>query len=207
MPTAIQNIIKKGNNQVRTIRWNRNFIIWLVIAYIGILPKLLFAQDFVEPNTFSFGGWAGYGSVDMSKDISTDSPQSAFALGFRAGYSISSKAIVGLELNGWTLKAYDIWDPSKGESISNISIFVNYFPANDVPIYLTGGAGQTSYTNNSPTVSGRDNGGSWFVGSGYEYPITKQTKLVPQIRYSQGSFGNGSYHVYELTLGLNWYAK
>ena len=142
------------------------------MPYIGMLPKPLFAQEYVEPNTLSFGGWAGYGSVNINKDIGTDSSQSAFALGFRAGYSINSRTILGFELNGWTLKAYDIWDPSKGESFSNLSVFVNYYPANDLPIYLTGGTGQSSYTNNSPTINGRDKGGSWFVGSGYEYPIS-----------------------------------
>jgi len=179
----------------------------LIILFIGICPEARSAQEYMEPDTFSFAGWAGYGSVNVSSDNSSNGPQSALALGFRAGYAINSRFLMGLELNGWTLKSYNYNDPTQGESISNISVFMNYFPVNQLPIYLTGGAGKSSYTNNSPAVGGRDTGRSWFVGSGYEYPISKQWMLVPQIRYGQGNFTGASYRVYEMSLGMNWYLQ
>ena len=177
------------------------------MTFVCTAPETVSAQQYIEPNAFVLGGWAGYGQVDMDIDNSSNSSRGSFALGFRAGYAITSRTIMGIELSGWTLKAYDVKDPSKGESLSNLSAFVNYFPANYSPIYVTGGVGKTSYVNNSPMLSGRDKGGSWFVGSGYEYPVSKQLMLVPQIRYSQGNFTGGNYHVYEISLGMNWYPK
>jgi hypothetical protein len=186
----------------------RTFIpAYLIIPLIGMLPDSLLAQENIEPNAFVLGGWAGYGQVNVDTDNSSGSSGGAFALGIRAGYTISSRIIMGIELNGWTLKAYNFNDPTKGESISNLSAFISYFPVNNLPIYVSGGAGGTSYTNNDPMLSGREHGNSWFVGSGYEYPISKQLKLVPQIRYSKGSFTGGNYHVYEMSLGMNWYSK
>jgi Outer membrane protein beta-barrel domain len=180
---------------------------YLIIPLIGMLPDSLLAQENIEPNAFVLGGWAGYGQVNVDTDNSSGSSEGAFALGFRAGYTISSRIIMGIELNGWTLKSYNFNDPTKGESISNLSAFISYFPVNNLPIYVSGGAGGTSYTNNDPMLSSSEHGNSWFVGSGYEYPISKQLKLVPQIRYSKGSFTGGNYHVYEMSLGMNWYSK
>jgi len=192
---------------MRAVRWETIVQTCLIIPFIGIIPEAVSAQEYIEPNTFSFGGWAGYGSMNVSKDNGSNSSQSAFALGFKAGYTITSRVRMGFELNGWTLKAYNYNDPSQGESIGNLSAFINYFPVNDFPIYLAGGAGKSVYTNNNPTISGRDTGGSWFVGSGYEYPISKQWMLVPQIRYGQGNFTGASYRVYEMSLGMNWNLK
>ncbi len=116
-------------------------------------------------------------------------------------------ALLGVEFNGWTLQSYDVNDPTQGESISNVSAFIHYFPMDDSPVFVTGGAGISSYTNNSPTVSGRDHGGSWFAGTGYEYPISEQLMLEPQIRYSHGNFSGGQYHVFEMSVGVNWQAR
>jgi len=171
-----------------------------------MLPENIFSQEKVDRNGFILGGWAGYGLMNVHTDNISRNSYGTFALSFRGGYTIISKAVIGLELNGWTLKAYDIKDPSKGESVSNVSLFLNYFPFKDLPLYITGGGGQLSYTNNSPEVNGRDKGGSWFVGSGYEIPISYNFNLVPQIRYSQGNITGGNFRVYELAFGINWYS-
>ena len=171
-----------------------------------MLPETILAQDNVDRNGFALGGWAGYGQMNVNTDNISRSSYGTFALGFSGGYAITSKIVMGIELNGWTLKAFDSKDPSRGESISNISIFINYFPIVGLPLFIEGGGGQLSYTNNSPNVSGRDKGGSWFVGSGYEIPIFQKLIIVPQIRYSQGNFTGGDFKVYELALGMRWYS-
>jgi hypothetical protein len=189
------------------IRWRRLSLAILLMSFIGMQPRMLFAREYIEPGEFVFGGWAGYGHVNVVETGSAASSGGAFALGFRAGYAIASSTVIGLEVNGWTLKPYDINDPSKGESISNFSVFVNYFPVVNSPVYVAGGAGRTTYVNNSPALSGRDQCGSWFVGTGYEYPISGQFMLEPQLRYSHGNFSGGNYHVLEMVLGMSWHTR
>jgi len=191
---------------VRTNKWMKLFLAVFFITINWMLPETILAQDNVDRNGFVLGGWAGYGQMNVNTDNISRSSYGTFALGFSGGYAITSKIVMGIELNGWTLKAFDTKDPSRGESISNISIFINYFPIVGLPLFIEGGGGQLSYTNNSPNVNGRDKGGSWFVGSGYEIPISKKLIIVPQIRYSQGNFTGGDFKVYELALGIKWYS-
>jgi len=181
------------------------FPVCLFIATFSIVYGKLLAQENLDRTGYVIGGSAGYGSVDVhTTEVSKDS-YGTFALGFRGGYAVNPHAVIGIELNGWTLKPYNTEDPTKGESVSNVSVFVNYFPFEETPIYITGGAGQLSYINNSPEVNGRDSGGAWFVGSGYEIPLSKEVMLVPQLRYSQGSFTGGDFAAYEFAVGVNWY--
>ncbi len=180
--------------------------ILLFVFLLWVLPGKIYAQEKTDRNGFVLGGWAGYGQINVNADNTSRSSYGTFALGFKGGYAITSTAIIGLELNGWTLKGYNNNDPSKGESVSNISLFANYFPLDNLPLYVAGGVGQVSYTNNSPGVNGRDKGGSWFIGSGYEIQITNKVMLVPHIRYSQGNITGGNFRVYKLALGINWYS-
>ena len=191
---------------MRTKKWIKIFLAGLFITIIWMLPEIILAQENVDRNGFVLGGGAGYGQMNVNTDNISRSSYGTFALGFSGGYVITSKIVMGLELNGWTLKAFNTKDPSRGESISNISMFINYFPIDNMPLFIEGGGGQLSYTNNSPNVNGRDKGGSWFVGSGYEIPISQKLMLVPQIRYSQGNFTGGDFKVYELALGMKWYS-
>lgn len=182
------------------------FLVGFFMAMICMLPETISAQDNVDRNGFVLGGWAGYGRMHVNTENASGSSYGTFALGFRGGHTITSRVVMGMELNGWTLKAFDTRDPSRGESVSNISIFANYFPVAGLPLFLEGGGGRLSYTNNSPNVSGRDKGSSWFVGSGYEIPTSQKLIIVPQVRYSQGNFTGGDFNVYEFALGMKWYS-
>jgi hypothetical protein len=142
--------------------------------------------------------------ISDSGNISRSS-NGTFTLGFTGGYAITSRFVLGVEVNGWTLKSYNLEDPSQGESISNVSIGINYFPF-VLPLFIDAGVGQASYTNNSPNVSGRDKGVSWFLGSGFELPINEKLVFVPQLRYSQGNFTGVDFTVVEVTLGIRWYS-
>jgi hypothetical protein len=191
---------------MRANRWIKLFVLGLLITIFCMPPEIILAQDKADRSGFLFGGWAGYGQMNVSTDNDSSNSHGTFALSFRGGYAVMSNVVIGLELNGWTIEAYNLEDPSKGESVSNVSLFFNYFPFKDLPLYITGGGGQLSFTNNNPEVDGRDNGGSWFVGSGYEIPLSKNLNFVPQIRYCQGDFTGGSFDVYELAVGINWYS-
>jgi len=191
---------------MRANRWRMLVSSCLIVSVFGMFPENISAGESLERTGIVLGGWAGYGLMDVNTDDSSGSSHGTFALGFKGGYAITTRLVTGLEFNGWTLEAYNTKDPSKGETVSNVSIFINYFPFQYLPMYLAGGGGQLSYTNNSPSVNGRDKGGSWFVGSGYEYKISNTLFLVPQIRYSRGNFTGGNFDVYEIALGMNWYS-
>lgn len=182
------------------------FLTVLLFSVLAIAQGASLARENVDRTGYVIGASAGYGSVDVhTTEVSKDS-YGTFALGFRGGYAVTPHAVIGIELNGWTLKPYDFNDdPTKGESVSNVSLFVNYFPFEEIPIYITGGAGQLSYINNSAEVNGRDSGSSWFAGGGYEISLSKEIMLVPQFRYSEGEFTGGDFSVYEFAVGVNWY--
>jgi len=143
--------------------------------------------------------------VNLDSGNISSSSNGTFALGFTGGYAITSRFVLGVEVNGWTVKSYNLQDPSKGESISNVSVGINYFPF-VLPLFIDVVVGQVSYTNNCPNVSGRDKGVSWFLGSGFELPITKKFVFVPQLRYSQGNLPGVDFSVVEVTLGIKWYS-
>lgn len=190
---------------LRAKAWRVFSLACLVSSPLLLVDGKLLAQESVERSGIVVGASAGYGSIDVhTAEISKDS-YGTFALGFRGGYAFNPHIVAGLELDGWTLKPYDLEDPSKGESVSNVSLFLNYFPFQEFPIYISAGIGYLSYSNNSPDVNGRDSGESWFVGSGYEIPLSKEMMLVPQLRYSEGDFTGGDFAAYEVTIGINWY--
>ena len=191
---------------MKTTGWIKLFLVAGVLFLFLILPEVILAQKNTYRNGFMVGGWAGYGQINLNTSTISNSSHGTFALGFCGGYAIYSKVVMGMELNGWTSKTSNLEDPAEGESISNVSIFLNYFPIENLPLFLAGGGGKISYINNIPDVTGRDKGWSWFVGSGYEIPVIKRLVIVPQIRFSRGNFTDGNYQVYELAVGLKWYS-
>jgi|WetSurMetagenome_2_1015567.scaffolds.fasta_scaffold90490_2 hypothetical protein len=166
-----------------------------------------FAQTDIIRKGFTFGGTAGFGSIGYRHDINTNSSDKTLALGFHGGYAITRNTILGLELNGWTIKEFDLSDPSVGESVSTTSIFLNVFPIKNIPFYLSGGVGKSYYTNNSTYVNGRETGSASFIGCGYELPLSQRLSIGPQFRYSQGSFSGGKYSVSEIALAIHWYSN
>ena len=184
----------------------RLFLSVWIISIPWMLPERTSAQEYVDRSGFALGGWIGYGQMNVDAENVSRSSDGTFAFGLSGGYAITSRVVLGMEINGWTLKAFDTQDPSKGESVSNVAFFINGFPFHQLPLFIEGGGGQLFYTNNSPDVNGRDKGGAWFLGSGYEVPISKSFAFVPQIRYSQGNFTGGDFHVVELSVGIRWYS-
>ena len=176
----------------------------LAASLAVLLPGTLRAEEYGwQAGGAEFSGWAGYGLVDVNTGSSQRGSRSALAMGLRAGYRVTPRTVVGLELSGWTLQAYDFNNPDRGESIGNASAYMDYWPLHALPLYLTLGGGGTSYVNNDPlAVPGRGKGYSWFLGGGYEYPVSAKVALVPQLRYSQGNFSGGDFRAYEISLGL-----
>jgi hypothetical protein len=109
-------------------------------------------------------------------------------MGFAGGRHISQWVRVGLKLNGWLLQAFDLYDPTVGESVSNVMGIVDVFPSPRHPLFARAGVGWASYTNNRPTGTGGD-GLGWEAGAGYEIPLRGHLALAPVVEYAAGGLG------------------
>lgn len=196
--------------------WLKRLFQFIVICFLlSVLANESYAQDNINRKGFTLGTSLGYGSINYEhKDIRAS--EDSFAFGLQAGYAITPNIIVGLEANGWTIEAfnnyvcyyyyyYDYDEPSKGESISNISMFLDVFPFNNSPFYITGGVGKGYYEKYGRYDYYEDEGPTWFLGCGYEFPITNSITYAPQFRYSKGNFHYGDYNVAELSIALHLY--
>ena len=72
---------------------------------------------------FWVAGELGYGSATLNSDVSSHSSR-GLSMGLEGGYAFNPTISLGLRLNGCSLEASNLNDPSKGESISLFSAVV-----------------------------------------------------------------------------------
>jgi hypothetical protein len=134
-------------------------------------------------------GEMGEGQLKISSDQQKGDRVSSFAMGFLGGHQLGQRARVGLKLNGWLLQAFNLNDPSVGESVSNVMGLIDVFPMPEHRLFARAGVGWASYTINRPT--GTDgNGLGWEAGTGYEIPLRGHLALAPVLEYSAGGLGS-----------------
>lgn len=134
-------------------------------------------------------GTIGEGQLKLSSDQLQGNRVPTFELGFAGGRRLGNRARAGLELSGLLLQAFDLNDPTVGESVSNVMGVVDVFPSRSRRLFARGGLGWASYTNNHPTgVNG--NGFCWEAGGGYEIPIFGSLRLAPIVDYAGGNLGD-----------------
>ena len=147
---------------------------------------------------------AGAGSINLTSDQQRGSSQTRGALGFAGGYQPSDWLRVGMHLNGWTLQAGNLYDPTKGVGVSNLGGIIDLMPSRKYRLFARGGFGLSMYSNNHP--SGFDgNGPGWEAGGGYEFPVRGRIGLAPMVEYASGQLGNGS-PTYPQETGLRYSA-
>ncbi len=130
----------------------------------------------------------GEGQLKLSSDKQPGDRVPTFALGFAGGRHIGESIRFGLKLNGWSLEAADLYNPTVGESVSNVMGMVDVFPLRPTRLFVRGGFGWASYTNNHLTASGGD-GVGWETGVGYEIPLRRNLRLGPMVEYASGNLG------------------
>ena len=117
---------------------------------------------------FWVAGELGYGSATLNSDVSSHSSR-GLSMGLEGGYAFNPTISLGLRLNGCSLEASNLNDPSKGESISLFSAVVRVYPVPGQGLFLRGGAGSLRYTNNHP-LAFDGSGTGLCLGAGYEFP-------------------------------------
>jgi hypothetical protein len=171
----------------------------LFLVCILLFVQNFWAQEKVNQAALSFGFWIGYTNMSLNTDYYNYGTQGGIAMGMNMGYAPNTKITVGFEANYYSLKEYDYEDLSKGLSVSNISIYLNYFPFSNFPLSVMGGGGLLYFDDNNVGID--ESGRSWFLGSTYEIPVGGAF-IVPQVRYYQGDFKFGDTQGFEISIGL-----
>ncbi len=154
----------------------------------------------------------GEGQLKLTSDQYKGTYGPTFAFSIAGGHRLGSHARAGLQINGWLLEAFDLYDPTKGTSVSNVFGIIDVFPSRKHAFFVRGGGGLSIYTNNHLDGNG-GHGPGWTAGAGYEIPVTRQFKVAPIVAYSAGQFGDAAiplqtsrrYSVIEFRAALTWH--
>lgn len=166
--------------------WSALTLLLLIGAFANPAPAEP-PEQAVRP--WWIGAEFGAGQLQLSSDQLTGNRNTTFALGFLGGHSLGSRARIGLEVNGWLLQAFDLNNPTVGESVTNVMGIADIFPVARVPLFLRAGAGGTFYENDRPEGN-NGRGWSWTAGGGYEFRFIEKLGLAPVVAYSAGRFGD-----------------
>lgn len=119
-------------------------LIAYIVFLISFLPSGVYADREFDQALFSLGLDIGAGKVGTSAGGNEEN-KSAFYLGFNFHYRLDPHYLVGVEFSGWTLEDTDLWDPSKGEGISQIYVVGQYYPQLDSGLFLKAGYKKVPY--------------------------------------------------------------
>lgn len=143
-----------------------------------------------SPSGFWVAGELGGGSATYSSNVLSHR-KSGLAMGLEGGYAFNARISLGLRLNGCTLEASNLNDPTKGESVSQLAAAVRVVPFPQQGLFLRAGLGSLRYTNNHP-LAFKGSGTGLFLGAGYEFPITKRLTISPVVDFTQGKLDDVS---------------
>lgn len=192
------------------MRWR-----YAAVAIFVSISSLLHAQvEQTQPGIIDRPWWLsfslGNGQLKLESDELQHDRKPNLSVAMAGGHRVTSKVRAGVRLGGWTLQAFNLNDPTVGESVSNAMALVDAFPLRSVPLFARGGIGIATYTNNSPT--GRNGSGfAWESGGGYEFRLSRSLRLVPMVEYCGGHLGNAGelsaetnsrYTVVEFNIGV-----
>jgi len=163
----------------------------------------------------------GYGNVRLRSDQGWNVRQGTFSLGFQAGYALTRRLVIGLEVGGWLVEPFSYGahgqEEERGEAVSHTMVFIHMFPVERLPLYLRAGLGESHYKNNNWDKTGGNGWGAWLLGGGYELRISSHFYGAAQLSYSRGHFSDvpdilgketgRRYEVGDLSVALHWYSK
>jgi hypothetical protein len=143
----------------------------------------------------------GVGWLQQSLD-SLEEDDTAFFLGFKAGYMLNPRFGMALELSGWLLEESDLEDPAVGEGISQVFLSGRYYPSRESNLFATVGGGYASIWNNRPGEPRRKNGWGVTAGAGYDFPTQAKIALSPFVTLSYGDAEDLTYWAVNFGIGI-----
>ena len=161
-----------------------------------------------ERDGFMLGFNLGAGSATAKPDVGESDTGGGVSGSFRAAWAFSDKFLVGLESTAWT----GITDLSTDITLSSYKLNFTWYPAAK-GWFVRGGFGAGTATISSglfgPTVSITDSGGSFGLGAGHEWRLTRTFALGLAVDYSTIEMEEGSafsdFSFVNYTVQLNWY--
>jgi hypothetical protein len=132
-------------------------------------------------------GWVEVGIGGGQLRLSGLHRESAFTVDFGGGLWLSSRMGLGARLGGWTMEGFDLWNPERGESISEVFGVLAFRAWPELPLSLAVESGWASYTVNDPTRVLREGGGlGWRVAGSWSFTISDRLALSPSLFLSWG---------------------
>jgi hypothetical protein len=157
----------------------------LFVASASLVARPVQAQEAEGPKPWWIGFLMGYGSTELTSDLGRGGNMGTLTMAFSGGRSFGQRLRVGFEIGGWLLESGDLWDPSKGESLSQAAVIAQLAPVADLPLFVEAGAGLTMYTNHRPLEFGSW-GAGWMVGAGWAFDLSQTLRLVPSVNANGG---------------------
>jgi hypothetical protein len=142
----------------------------------------------------------GRGNFKTSGDVDKD--ETALYLGFKVGYRFNPHYLVGLELSGWILESSNLWDPNKGEGISQVLIFTQLYPNIGSDYFVKLGGGYVSHWNNRLGEPAKKSGWGITLGGGYDFRLYKDWAITPFVTISHARTDNEVHNAWALGIGM-----
>ncbi len=168
----------------------------LAAALAAFVPATALAQA-QEREGFWFGFGLGAGSADVTCDDCDDDEndrETGAAGALRAGWTLNSRVLLGIEGSAWTKK-----EDADGTDITinmyNVSGTVTLYPSETAGFFLKGGAGlafvNSKYEEGNTTVdSDMGSGLGLLAGIGYDFRLGRRVRLTPALDAYYGNIGD-----------------
>ena len=202
---------------MRAARLKIGLKIFLTLAFQILLVFQIQAGESTGRGGFMVGFQSGYGRLNLRSDQGDDLTRRTYSMGLQGGYAVTSRVILGLEVNGWLLEPFNWHDEEKGEAVNNTMLLLHVFPIERQPVYLRAALGRAGYTANAPEKQGGSGWGSWLAGIGYEISPSQHFYIAAQISYGRGNYSDvpdilgrvtgRRYRVADISLALRWYTR
>ncbi len=156
-----------------------------------------------ERDGFMLGFNLGGGSASVKSDDSESESDGGVAGSFRLGWAFSNQFLVGLESTAW-IGSYESGDLT----LSSYKLNFTWYPGATGWFARAGFGGGTAELSTDllgPNVSVSESGGSFGVGGGHEWRLTRTFALGAAIDYSMIDLDHLDYDFVNFTAQLNWY--
>ena len=174
----------------------------IAVVLLSVLALMSTRTDAAGSTTGGFWGGVELGAGNIRRSAYAAHTDTTIYMAFKGGYAVSERLLLGVELGGYTLEAGDLWDPSKGEGLSQAFLIAQYYlgPTRE-GWYVKGGGGYVSYWNNNPGGL-EDNGWGALLGLGYDWRTEGFGNFGPLLSFDYGKAGDIDYKA--VALALSW---
>lgn len=183
-----------------------NFLKYLVVTLVVILITAPAGAESwpSERDGFMLGFNIGGGSASVRPDEGEESSAGGGAGSFRLAWAFSNQFLVGLESTAW------VGETDFGEDLTLSSYLMNFtwYPGAKGWFLRAGFGGGTAEVSTDffgAKVSVSESGGSFGIGGGHEWRLTRKFALGAAVDYATIGLENGSFDYVNFTAQLNWY--